>query len=54
LDDGQAQVWMPPEAWLSLLIAFDLVCLYWPAHVTLRKLLGGGTQAPALEVNASV
>jgi len=37
LDDQHAQSWMPPETWLGLLIAFNLICLFLPTHVILAK-----------------
>ena len=37
LNDGHAQAWMRPEAWLSLLMAFAVIGLYLPAHLFFRK-----------------
>ena len=37
MDDKQAQMWMPPQAWLILMIAFNLLCLYVPTHFLLRR-----------------
>ena len=37
-DDRHPQRLMTPEAWVSLLIAFNLVCLYLPTHAALRRM----------------
>jgi hypothetical protein len=37
MDDTQAQTWMAPEAWLLLMIAFNLLCLYVPTHFLLQR-----------------
>jgi hypothetical protein len=36
-DDKRPQTWMAPGLWFSLLVAFNLVCLYLPTHACFRK-----------------
>jgi len=37
LDDKQPQTWMPPPLWLLLVMAFNVIALYAPTHVVLRR-----------------
>jgi hypothetical protein len=37
LSDEKAQTWMPPLAWLGLLLIGLPLCLYLPAHLALRR-----------------
>ena len=37
LDDKHPQTWMPPPLWLLLLMAFNVIVLYAPTHVVLRR-----------------
>jgi hypothetical protein len=38
LDDTHAQTWMSPGLWVLLLMAFNVVALYVPTHLVLRRL----------------
>ena len=40
LDDKQPQTWMPPPLWLLLVMAFNVIALYAPTHVVLRRVFG--------------
>ena len=46
-DDGRAQTWMAPGAWLSLLTTFIVVGLYLPAHFGLQRVFTKAA-APAM------
>jgi hypothetical protein len=37
LDDKHSQTWMAPRLWLLLLMAFNVVALYVPTHLVLRR-----------------
>jgi hypothetical protein len=37
LDDKHPQTWMPPPLWLLLVMAFNVIALYAPTHVVLRR-----------------
>ena len=37
LNDKHPQTWMPPPLWLLLLMAFNVIALYAPTHVVLRR-----------------
>jgi hypothetical protein len=38
LSDNRPQTWMPPLAWLALLLVGMPLCLYWPTHLALQRL----------------
>lgn len=44
-DDNHPQNWMAPGLWFSLLMAFNLACLYIPTHAGLRKLFAEPARA---------
>jgi hypothetical protein len=39
LDDQHAQTWMPPRLWLLFMMAFNVIALYVPTHLVLRRVL---------------
>lgn len=53
LDDAHPQTLMAPRLWLLFLMAFNVIALYVPTHLVLRRVFEAPPSAPAAHVDPS-